>query len=180
MGRCAGWTATTEGRLNSDLALGLGTAAIAKKRGWNMVSVRRAIRKARSGASVLTKGKCSKITETVSNYIKEMSEKDKSLAEVRRGTATDFGVTLSRSTISGHLRMKLKKTLGGSLLTSLSSLILPSAGAVQLVLAPVLLRRSGPLAGLTRLTGLLLCPRLFRMLGIFIGRSWRLCHRSSS
>ena len=37
------------------------------------------------------------------------SEKDKSLAEIRRGTTTDFGVTLSRSTISRHLRTKLKK-----------------------------------------------------------------------
>ena len=36
----------------------------------------------RSGASLLTKRKCSKITETVTNYIKEMSEKDKSLAEI--------------------------------------------------------------------------------------------------
>ena len=41
--------------------------------------------------------------------IKEMSEKDKSLAEIRRGTTTDFGVTLSRPAISRHLRTKLKK-----------------------------------------------------------------------
>ena len=77
--------------MKADLAVGLGTAAIAKERGWNMVSVRRAIRKVRSGASLLTKEKCSKITETPSNYIKEMSEKDTSLEEVGRGTATDFG-----------------------------------------------------------------------------------------
>ena len=71
--------------------------------------MQRAIRKVRSGASLLSKGRRSKITETASNYIKEMSEKDKSLAEMRRGTTTDFGVMLSRSAISRHLRTKLKK-----------------------------------------------------------------------
>ena len=109
MGRGLAWTATTEARLKADLAAGLGTAAIAKKHCWNVVSVRRAIRKVRSGASLLTKGRRSKITETASDYIKEMSEKDKSLAQIRRGTTTDFGVTLSRSAISRHLRTKLKK-----------------------------------------------------------------------
>ena len=76
-----------------------------------MVSVQRAIRKVRSGASVLTKGKRSKITETVSNHIKELSENDKSLAEIWRGTTTDFGVALSRSSIGRHLRTKFKKKL---------------------------------------------------------------------
>ena len=109
---CFSWTlrtATTEARLKADLAASLKTAAIAKMHGWNKVSVQRAIRKVRSGASLLTKAKRSKITQTASNYIKEMSEKDKSLAEIRRGTTTDFGVTLSRSTISRHLRTTLKK-----------------------------------------------------------------------
>ena len=50
-----------------------------------------AIRKVRSGASLLTKRKSCKIMETASSYIKKMSEKDKSLAEIRRGTTTDFG-----------------------------------------------------------------------------------------
>ena len=110
MGRGVAWTATTEARLKADLAAGLGTAAIANKHCWNKVSVQRAIRKVRSGASLLTKGRRSKkITETASDYIKEMSEKDKSLAQIRRGTTTDFGVTLSRSAISRHLRTKLKK-----------------------------------------------------------------------
>ena len=109
MGRGVAWTATTEARLKADLAAGLGAPAIAKKHGWNKVSVQRAIRKVRSGASLLTKAKSYKITETASNYIKDLSEKDKSLAEIRRGTTTDFGVSLSRSTISGHLRTKLKK-----------------------------------------------------------------------
>ena len=96
--------------MKADLAAGLGTAAIANKHCWNKVSVQRAIRKVRSGASLLTKGRRSKkITETASDYIKEMSEKDKSLAQIRRGTTTDFGVTLSRSAISRHLRTKLKK-----------------------------------------------------------------------
>ena len=45
MGRGAGWTATTEARLKAYLAEGLGTAAIAKKHGWHMVSAQRAIRK---------------------------------------------------------------------------------------------------------------------------------------
>ena len=99
----------TEARLNADLTAGLGTAAIAKKHCWNVVSVQRAIRKVRSGASLLTKRKSYKIVETASSYIKEMSEKDKSLAEIWRGTTTDFGVTLSRSTISRHLRTTLKK-----------------------------------------------------------------------
>ena len=54
-------------------------------------------------------GKSYKITETASSYIKEMSEKDKSLAEMRRGTTTDFGVSFSRLSISRHLRTKLKK-----------------------------------------------------------------------
>ena len=66
-----GWTATTEARLKADLAEGLGTAAIAKKHGWHVVSAQRAIRKVRSGASLLTKEKHSKITETVSNYIRK-------------------------------------------------------------------------------------------------------------
>ena len=79
MGRGVAWTATTEARLKADLAAGLGTAAIANKHCWNKVSVQRAIRKVRSGASLLTKGRRSKkITETASDYIKEMSEKDKS------------------------------------------------------------------------------------------------------
>ena len=50
MGRGVAWTATTEARLKADLAAGLGTAAIANKHRWNMVSVQRAIRKVRSGA----------------------------------------------------------------------------------------------------------------------------------
>ena len=41
--------------MKADLAAGLGTAAIAKKHCWNKVSVQRAIRKVRSGASLLTK-----------------------------------------------------------------------------------------------------------------------------
>ena len=109
MGRSAGWTATTEARLKADLAAGLRTAASARKHCWNVVSVQGAIRKVRGGASLLTKEKRSKNTETVSNHIKEMSEKGKSLAEILRGTATDFGVALSRSTISRHLRTKLKE-----------------------------------------------------------------------
>ena len=40
MGRGLAWTATTEARLKADLAAGLGTAAIAKKHCWNVVSVR--------------------------------------------------------------------------------------------------------------------------------------------
>ena len=74
-----------------------------------MVSVQRAIRKVRSDASLVTKERSSKITETASNDIKEMVEKDKSLAEIWRGTTVDFGVMLSRSTISHHLRTKPKK-----------------------------------------------------------------------
>ena len=109
MGKGVAWTATTEARLKADLAAGLVTPAIAKKHCWNVVSVQRAIRKVRGGASLLTKRKSYKITETASSHIKEMSEKDKSLAEIRRGTTMDFGVTLSRSTISRHLRTKLKK-----------------------------------------------------------------------
>ena len=109
MGRGVAWTATTEARLKADLATGLTTAAIAKKHCWNVVSVQRAIRKVLSGASLLTKRKSYKIMETASSYIKEMSENDKSLAEIRRGTTTDFGVALSRSAISRHLRTQLKK-----------------------------------------------------------------------
>ena len=109
MCRSLAWTATTEARLKADLAAGLTTVSIAKKNCWNVVSVQRAIRKVRSGASLLTKRKSYNITETASSDIKEMSEKDKSLAEIRRGTTMDFQVTLSRSTISRHLRTKLKK-----------------------------------------------------------------------
>ena len=91
------------------------------------------------------------------------------------------GITRDFVLVRWLLLLLVRSRMGGSLLTSLSSLVVLSAGGVRLVLAPVLLRLSGPLAGLTRLIGLLLlCPRLFRMLGIFIGRSWRLCHRSSS
>ena len=47
--------------------------------------------------------------EVLQDHGDYMSEKDKSLAEIRQGTTTDFGVTSSRSSISRHLRMKLKK-----------------------------------------------------------------------
>ena len=62
VGRGAGWTATTEARLKADLAEGLGTVAIAKKHGWHMVSVQRAIRKVRSGAR-----KCELLLRTTSS-----------------------------------------------------------------------------------------------------------------
>ena len=82
--------------MKADLTEGLGTAAIAKEHGWHMVSAQRAIRKVRSGASLLTKEKHSKITETVPNYVKENDKRDKSRAEIQRCTATNFWRTLAR------------------------------------------------------------------------------------
>ena len=40
MGRGVAWTTTTEARLKAEMAAGLGTAAMAKKQCWNVVSVR--------------------------------------------------------------------------------------------------------------------------------------------